>query len=75
MGLDVAAKTFACASGGAEACPVTCGGACACTDKGTGKFRFAGEKVTCGELSVDPDRKKMCKKPNTKKSCPVSKDI
>jgi len=69
-GLDAAAKTFACASGGAEACPVTCGGACACTDRKKGKFKVAGKKVTCGDLSMAPDRKKMCKKANAKKACP-----
>jgi len=69
-GLDAAAKMFACESGGAEACPVTCGGACACTDKETKKFKFGGKKVTCGDLSTDPDRKKMCKKNNVKKACP-----
>lgn len=69
-GLDAAAKTFACASGGADACPVTCGGACACTDKETKKFKSNGAKVSCGDLSTDPDRKKMCKKPNAKKACP-----
>jgi len=74
--LEATMKSSVCkAGGGAAACPQTCGGYCACTDKASAKFQknAAGKMMSCKALSKARKRRQICnKKPQAKETCPVT---
>jgi len=65
--VDEATKEFMCSVGGDVACPLTCSGACECTDDPAAETNGK----TCADIAAmgNKKRKKFCKKDGVKDAC------
>jgi len=68
--VDEATREFMCSAGGDVTCPLTCSGACDCTDDPAATTNGK----TCTEIAAmgNKKRKSFCKKDGAKDVCPKS---
>jgi len=69
-GVDAASRDFFCSVGGADSCPLTCSGACKCSDDAAAETNG----TTCAGIAAmrTKKRKKFCKKDGARDTCPKS---